>query len=77
MRFHPNWIRNLHDDALIIGADTVIDLEVHHNVITQSLVALNMVTGNAGGPRRVHHNLIDLREPTAGIRPRPLGPPRR
>lgn len=73
MRFHHNLVRNLHDDALIIGADPVVDLEVHHNVITQSLMALNMVTGSAGGPRRVHHNLIDLREPTAGIRPRPPG----
>ena len=71
-RFHHNWIRNLNDDALIIGAATVTDLDVHHNVITQSLTTLSMV-GGGDGPRRVHHNLIDLREPTAGVRPRPPG----
>jgi hypothetical protein len=50
MRFHHNWIYNLNDEALRLGADTVTDLEIHHNVIMKSLVALNMVTGNAGVP---------------------------
>jgi hypothetical protein len=73
MRFHHNWIYNMNDEALRLGADAVTDLDVHHNVIMKSLVALNMVTGSAGGPRRVHYNLIDLREPTAGSRPQPPG----
>jgi hypothetical protein len=73
MRFHHNWIYNMNDEALRLGADTVTDLDVHHNAIMKSLVALNVVTGSAGGPRRIHYNLIDLREPTAGTRPQPPG----
>ena len=63
----------MNDEALRLGADTVTDLDIHHNAIMKSLVALNMVTGSAGGPRRIHYNLIDLREPTASTRPQPPG----
>ena len=74
--FHHNWVHNIHDDALIVNLRETRDLDVHHNVITKCLMALSFArTGPEaiGGPRRVHRNLIDLREPTAGIRPRPPG----
>jgi hypothetical protein len=74
--FHHNWVHNIHDDALIVDLKGTKDLDVHQNAITKCLVALSFArTGleSIGGPRRVHRNLIDLREPTAGVRPRPPG----
>ena len=66
----------MHDDALIVDRDGTIDLEVHQNVITKSLMAISFARTAAPSPgesRSVHRNLIDLREPTASIRPRPDG----
>ncbi len=74
--FHHNWVNNINDDALIVDLKDTTDLSVHHNVITRSLVALSFARErpeSIGGPRRVHRNLIDLREPTAGWRPTPEG----
>jgi hypothetical protein len=74
--FHHNWVHNVHDDALIVDLKGTEDLDVHHNVITKCLMAFSFARQgpeSLGGPRRVHRNLIDLREPTAGIRPRPVG----
>jgi len=74
--FHHNWVHNIHDDALIVDLKETTDLDLYQNVITKCLVALSFARLGAdsiGGPRLVHHNLIDLREPTAGFRPRAQG----
>jgi hypothetical protein len=73
-RFHHNLIDNVHDDGLVvetIGSDA---LEVDQNVIMRCLEAIGFANEQeVGGSRSIHHNLIDLRSPTAGIRPRPCG----
>jgi hypothetical protein len=73
-RFHHNWIHNMNDDGLIVDLAETQDLEVSQNVIMRCLEALSFARTkpeNIGGSRRVHRNLIDLRLPTTGIRPRP------
>ena len=72
--FHHNWVHNVHDDAMIVDRDGTIDLDVHQNVITNCLMAISFARGAVPSPdesRRVHRNLIDLREPTVSFRPRP------
>jgi hypothetical protein len=71
MRFHHNWINNINDDALFMGsedADTQ-DALIYRNVITQVLTALSFGSEFPLGQIRIFRNLIDLREPTLGIRP--------
>jgi hypothetical protein len=72
-RFHHNWIHNVNDDALIVDIAGTSDLEISENAVMRSLTALSFALPNLGGSRKVHRNLIDLRDPTAGIRPRPCG----
>ena len=74
--FHHNWVHNMHDDGLIVDRDGTIGLQVHQNVITNCLMAISFARttdSSLGGSRSVHRNLIDLREPTTSIRPRPDG----
>jgi hypothetical protein len=69
MRFHHNLVRNLNDDALGIGivSDTKA-AQVYQNVIQQSLTALSFA-GECP---------VDVRVPTAGLRPQQApGPERR
>jgi hypothetical protein len=73
MKFHHNWIHNLNDDAMIVDSVVTTDLEVFQNVIMKSLEAIGFAGREAGGARKIYRNLIDLRSPTAGIRPRPAG----
>jgi hypothetical protein len=69
--FHHNWVNNLNDEAMIVDAGATSDLKVFQNVIVKSLHAISFAGTAVGGKREIHHNLIDLRSPTAGIRPRP------
>jgi hypothetical protein len=64
-----NWISNLNDDALVLDAEGVQNLRVSENVIEQCLTALSFAQEHVVGPVYIYRNLIDLRRPTAGVRP--------
>lgn len=73
-RFHDNWIHNLNDDALALdAADPTTDTSVWRNVATRCLTGISYGTNHVSGQARVFRNLIDLREPVAGVRPRFVG----
>jgi hypothetical protein len=71
--FHHNWVDNLDDEALLLDAVPSRNVEVHENVITRSLSAISFAGGAQAGPHYIYRNLIDLRRPTAGNRPRHAG----
>jgi hypothetical protein len=77
--FHHNWISEMNDEGLFLDAHGGDDVRVHHNVILKTLSALSFAsdaTGDVeavGGPFFIYRNLIDVREPTAGYRPRRPG----
>lgn len=71
--FHHNWIHNLNDEALVIDEYKTQNLHIFQNVITQCLSAVSYSGGTVSGPTYIYRNLIDLRQPTAGVRPRPSG----
>lgn len=73
LRFHHNWIHNLNDEALFIDAVETDNLRVFQNVVTQCLSAVSFAGGKVGGRAYVYRNLIDLRRPTGGTRPRQTG----
>lgn len=73
VRFHHNWINNLNDEALIIDSVKTNNLQIFQNVITQCLSAISFAGPQLSGETFVYRNLIDLRRPTAGTRPRQLG----
>jgi hypothetical protein len=70
VNFHHNWIGNLHDDSLFLDGSATASGLVHHNVIVQALSAISFAGDYVAGPWRIYRNLIDLRLPTAGFRPR-------
>src|SRR5262249_44272589 len=70
IRFHHNWINNLNDEALIFDAGSIASGVVHDNVITQTLSAISFAGYGSAGLWQIYRNLIDLRSPTAGYRPR-------
>jgi len=77
--FHHNWVRNLNDEGLFLDAYGRNNVRVHHNVILKTLSAFSFA-GEAvgdvtavGGPFYIYRNLVDLREPTAGYRPKRVG----
>jgi hypothetical protein len=72
VRFHHNWVRNLNDDCLFLDAPGygVSDARIYQNVISQCLAAFSMAGEDVGGPKYIYRNVIDLRVPTAGFRPR-------
>jgi hypothetical protein len=67
--FRRNWISNLNDDGLVLDAEGVKNLRVSENVIERCLTALSFAQDRIVGPVYIYRNLIDLRRPTAGIRP--------
>jgi hypothetical protein len=77
--FHHNWISEMNDEGLFLDAYGGANVRVHHNVILKTLSALsfaNEATGGVdavGGPFFIYRNLVDLREPTSGYRPRQPG----
>lgn len=70
VEFHHNWIRNLHDEALFLDGYEVSNARIHDNVIQQTLSAISVAGVRVGGPRYIYRNIVDLRLPTAGFRPR-------
>ena len=68
--FHHNWIHNMHDDALFLDGAVAAGGLVHHNVIVQALSAISFAGDYLANPWRIYRNLVDLRLPTAGFRPR-------
>ena len=75
MRFHHNWVHNINDDALNMGSDEAgtNNAWIYRNVVTQCLTALSFAARPRVGQVRIFRNLIDIREPTLGIRPEQLG----
>ncbi|MGH9162006.1 MAG: hypothetical protein ACRD2X_18720, partial [Vicinamibacteraceae bacterium] len=71
--FHHNWISNLNDEGLFLDAYGREDVRVHENVILQTLSPISFASGHVAGPFYVYRNLIDVRAPTAGHRPRYVG----
>lgn len=73
VRFHHNWIDNLNDDSLLIDAIETHDLRVFQNVFTRCLSAISVAGSTVSGPSYIYRNLFDLRQPTAGTRPKQVG----
>ncbi|MFG1621527.1 hypothetical protein [Kribbella sp. NPDC049227] len=70
MRFHHNWVHNINDDSMIVaGVPGTKDARIYQNVITQCLTALSFAGGGVG-QISIFRNLIDIRRPTLGNRPR-------
>lgn len=72
--FHHNWIDNLHDEGLVLDLTPSTSGQIHSNVMTRCLSAISLA-GDVftTGPWFIYRNLIDLRQPTAGVRPRHAG----
>jgi hypothetical protein len=76
MEFHHNWIHNLNDDAIALsGQAQTGNAKIYCNVMTQCLTALSFAATETLGPVYLYGNLIDLRRPTLGIRPKTAGSP--
>jgi hypothetical protein len=78
IRFHHNWIYNLNDEALFLDDGTPQQtqsyvMEIYQNVITKTQSALSFAGNNSKGHWYIYRNLIDLRTPTGGFRPRRPG----
>jgi hypothetical protein len=73
VRFHHNWIDNLNDDSLLIDTIETHDLLVFQNVFTRCLSAISVAGTKVSGPTYIYRNLFDLRQPTAGTRPKEVG----
>lgn len=78
VRFHHNWLYNLNDEALFLDDGTPQQtqsyvMEIYQNVITKTQSALSFAGNNSKGHWYIYRNLIDLRTPTAGFRPRRPG----
>jgi hypothetical protein len=77
--FHHNWVRDLNDEGLVLDAYGKRNMRVHDNVILKTLSAISFASQAVGsqdvvgGPFYIYRNLVDLREPTAGFRPRVIG----
>ncbi|MGH9630740.1 MAG: DUF1565 domain-containing protein [Bryobacteraceae bacterium] len=76
VKFHHNWIYDLNDEGLFLDAYGKEDVQVYENVILKTLSPISFAgdrTGDqaeVGGPFYVYRNLVDVRVPTAGHRPR-------
>ena len=76
MRFHHNWVRNLNDDGIALSGEAETqNARIYGNVMTQCLTALSFAARRGVNEIYVFGNLIDIREPTLGIRPDGEGPP--
>ncbi|MEO8627705.1 MAG: right-handed parallel beta-helix repeat-containing protein [Betaproteobacteria bacterium] len=73
LRFHHNWINNLNDEGLFLDSAENPDLRVFQNVITKTLSPISFAGGKVAGPLFIYRNLIDVRGPSAGYRPRSTG----
>jgi hypothetical protein len=76
--FHHNWVHNLNDEGLFVdavGKDSTIflDMKIYQNVIVKTLSSISFAGAHEEGHWYIYRNLIDLRRPTAGFRPRYTG----
>jgi hypothetical protein len=82
--FHHNLIHNLNDEGMLLDGGLAAGVKIYQNVITNVLNAISfagtcpldapptdtLCVNTLGGSRYIYRNLIDLRGPTAGYRPR-------
>lgn len=78
LRFHHNWVHNLNDEGLFVDAvgkkSTIfLDMKIYQNVIAKTLSSISFAGAHEEGKWTIYRNLIDLRRPTAGRRPRYAG----
>jgi hypothetical protein len=71
--FHHNWVHNLNDEGLFLDANQSADVRVHENVFTKTLSPISFAGTKVAGPFYIYRNLVDIRAPTAGHRPRRPG----
>lgn len=71
--FHHNWINNLNDEGLFLDSADSLNTRVYQNVITRTLSPISFAGSRAGGHQYIYRNLVDVRAPTAGFRPRFTG----
>jgi hypothetical protein len=71
--FHHNWIHNLDDEGLFLDANQSAEVRIHENVITKTLSPISFAGEQVAGPFSIYRNLVDVRAPTAGHRPRRPG----
>jgi hypothetical protein len=76
--FHHNWINNLNDEGLFVDAikkDNQVfqEMKIFQNVIVKTLSSISFAGPHEEGHWYIYRNLIDLRSPTAGFRPRRPG----
>ena len=71
--FHHNWINNLNDEGIFLDAFPSANVRIHENVILKTLSPLSFAGGPVGQPFYIYRNVIDVRAPTAGYRPRHPG----
>jgi len=77
MKFHRNLVRNLNDDGLAISGEAGPGTsKIYQNVITQCLTVPSFGADGVLGHTYFYRNLVDLRTPTAGIRPATAYDPR-
>jgi hypothetical protein len=69
--FHHNLLSNIHDEAFFLDdSPSTRDVKIHENLIRQVLSAFSFSGNQIGGMRSIYRNVVDLRDPTAGYRPR-------
>jgi hypothetical protein len=75
LSFHHNWINNLNDEGLLVDSYEPesrhpANMKIYQNVILKTLSAISFAGAHEEGQWYIYRNLIDLRSPTAGYRPR-------
>lgn len=73
LNFHHNWIYNLNDEGIVIDGGLTDNVKIYRNVINKTLSPISFAGTQVGGPRYIYRNLVDVRSPTAGFRPRFTG----
>jgi hypothetical protein len=71
--FHHNWINNLNDEGLFLEDVPSANVRIHENVILKTLSPISFAGKIVAGPFYIYRNLVDVRAPTAGYRPRHAG----
>jgi hypothetical protein len=71
LSFHHNWINNLNDEGPAVDYyPKAFNMQIYQNVILKTLSAISFAGAHEEGQWYIYRNLIDLRGPTAGYRPR-------
>jgi len=71
--FHHNWVNNFNDEGIILDGALGTDNRFHENVLVKTLSPISFAGNKLGGPFQIYRNLVDVRSPTAGFRPRFTG----